>query len=107
MWKYSAVWILNLILATAVTIGEPQQPVSQDPITAGYNAAQLTSQLTDRGLWLFFLFIILAAAYWNNKSKEREIKRLQDKQDAREDKMYETLVSVENLLERIERKLGP
>lgn len=117
MWKYCTVWLVNAGMIVYATIADPSNKVAaaaaEDPISAGYSGAQLISQLTDRGLWLFFLFIILGYSYWDGRRKDQEIGRLQKKQEEREvqftknqEEYVSTLAYVEKLLERVERKLN-
>jgi uncharacterized protein (DUF2225 family) len=115
VWKYSAIWFFNAacaITASLADVSSPHVVAVEDPISAGYSGAQLISQLTDRGLWLFFLGIILAYSYWNDRKKDKEIIRLQGKQDAvmaamaiKEERLISTLSAANNLMDRIERRL--
>lgn len=96
VWKYVAILAMN-VLATGPT---PQvSPIDPgNPIQAAYNWANLLSTLTDRALWLFFLCVILGIAWWIDRRKERELNRYREH-------IVTTLVSVDRLLERVERKL--
>lgn len=99
VWKYAAIWVVNLVMAV---VPAPEIPAdSANPIQAAYNWATLVSTLTDRALWLFFLFVILGIAWWIDRRKERELDRYRKQQDT----IIATLSSVDRLLERIERKL--
>ena len=105
MWKYVAIWVVNLFLA-ATPLPEPSaspMPVTDlaNPIQSAYSWATLISTLTDRALWLFFLFVILGIAWWIDRRKEKEL----DGYRAQQKTVIATLVSVDRLLERIERKL--
>jgi hypothetical protein len=100
VWKYISIWIVNLGLAIAPTPGETAADPA-NPIQAAYSWATLVSTLTDRALWLFFLFVILGIAWWIDRRKERELDRYRKQQDT----IIATLSSVDRLLERIERKL--
>lgn len=97
VWKYIAIFVMN-VLAVGPT---PQIPASDpsNPIQDAYNYANLFSTLTDRALWLFFLFVILSVAWVLDRRKERELNRYREH-------IVTTLVSVDRLLERVERKLN-
>lgn len=100
VWKYVAIWVANLFWAIGPT---PELPAADpaNPIQAAYSWASLVSTLTDRALWLFFLFVILGIAWWIDRRKERELDRYRKQQDT----VIATLSSVDRMLERIERKL--
>ena len=96
VWKYLAIFVMN-ILAVGPT---PQVPASDpsNPIQDAYNYANLFSTLTDRALWLFFLGLILAVAWVLDRRKERELNRYREN-------IVVTLVKVEGLLQRVDKKL--
>jgi hypothetical protein len=100
VWKYVAIWIVNLGLAM-VPGTEPAAIDPANPIQAAYNWSTLISTLTDRALWLFFLGMILIIAWWIDRRKERELEGYRAQQKT----IIATLSSVDKLLERIERKL--
>ncbi len=97
MRKYVAIFIANLLLAIGPSPELPQADPA-GPIQSAYSWATLISTLTDRALWLFFLGLILAIAWWIDKRKEKEL-------DGYRTRVIATLASIDKLLERVERKL--
>lgn len=99
MWKYLAIWLGNLGISVLATIGEAIPPPSDGLIKAAYDWSSGLAAMSDRALWLFFLGVILYAAWWNDKRKEKQLERYRAMVDER-------LAKAVVVMERLERWLN-
>lgn len=88
---------MNILAAGPIPQPPPQD--TSNIIEGYYSAANLFSTLTDRALWLFFLFVILTIAWVIDRRKEKELNHYREH-------IAQTLISVDKILERVEKRLN-
>lgn len=81
------------------TLGQAPAPTSDNLIKSAYEGANTLAAMSDRALWLFFLGVILYAAWWNDKRKEKQLERYRAMVDER-------LAKAVVVMERLERWLN-